>query len=94
LVLTVADTGWEFGEKPAVRLDRFGKPTALPAQVSGSGIGLALVKELVEVQGGKVDVQIRKAKGPFTVRLPYLKAEGADQYHRGDASVECPSPLP
>src|SRR5437588_2575600 len=42
----------------------------------GVGIGLALVKELAEVQGGKVSVESQEGKGTiFTVRLPYIKGE-------------------
>jgi len=44
----------------------------------GMGIGLALGKELVEVQGGSVAVQSQEGKGTiFTMRLPYKKAEPA-----------------
>lgn len=39
--------------------------------IQGSGIGLALVKELVELHGGKVDLKESKSSGcEFTVMLP------------------------
>src|SRR5271169_3241037 len=42
----------------------------------GVGIGLALVKELAEIQKGSVAVQSQEGKGTtFTIRLPFHKAE-------------------
>ena len=41
----------------------------------GVGIGLSLVKELTEVQGGSVSVESQEGKGTiFTVSLPFLPA--------------------
>jgi len=55
----------------------FGRPTTPPdAQYQGVGIGLALVKELTEIQEGTVTVESEEGKGTtFTIRLPWLKAE-------------------
>src|SRR5207247_3079522 len=42
----------------------------------GVGIGLALVKELTEIQAGKVSVESEESKGTtFTVRFPCAKVE-------------------
>ncbi|MGD0615932.1 MAG: ATP-binding protein [Verrucomicrobiota bacterium] len=80
LVLTVADTGMGISEKnlPFV-FDRFWQADgSSKRKYQGVGIGLALVKELTEVQAGKVDVQSQEGKGTtFTVRLPYRKADPA-----------------
>jgi signal transduction histidine kinase len=78
LVITVADTGMGIAAKslPFV-FDRFWQADgSSKRKYQGVGIGLALVKELTEVQGGKVNVESTEGKGTtFTVRLPYQKAE-------------------
>ena len=80
LVLIVSDTGMGISEKNLPHVfDRFWQADgSSKRKYQGVGIGLALVKELVEIQGGKVDVQSQEGKGTtFTVRLPYQKAEPA-----------------
>jgi len=79
-VLTVADTGMGISEKNLPHVfDRFWQADgSSKRKYQGVGIGLALVKELVEIQGGKVIVQSQEGKGTtFTVTLPYRKAEPA-----------------
>jgi len=77
-VITVSDTGMGISAKnlPFV-FDRFWQADGTSKRkYQGVGIGLALVKELTEVQGGKVDAQSTEGKGTvFTVQLPYQKAE-------------------
>lgn len=76
--IQVADTGMGISEKnlPFV-FDRFWQADGSSRRkYQGVGIGLALVKELTEIQGGKVDVRSTEGKGTtFTVKLPYEKAE-------------------
>jgi len=78
LVLSVKDTGMGISEKhlPFI-FDRFWQADgSSKRKYQGVGIGLALVKELTEIQGGKVSVESQEGKGTtFTVRLPYRKAE-------------------
>src|SRR5205823_3361431 len=78
LVLTVADTGMGIAEKhlPYV-FDRFWQADgSSKRKFQGVGIGLALVKELAEIQGGTVNVESQEGEGTtFTIRLPYLPAE-------------------
>jgi signal transduction histidine kinase len=80
-VLTVADTGMGISEKNLPHVfDRFWQADgSSKRKYQGVGIGLALVKELVEIQGGKVTLQSQEGKGTtFTVSLPYRKAEPAE----------------
>ncbi len=77
LVITVADTGVGIAETnlPFV-FDRFWQADGSSRRkYQGVGIGLALVKELTEAQGGDVSVASQLNAGAiFTVRLPYLPA--------------------
>src|SRR6185437_8147603 len=77
-IVTVADTGMGISAKnlPFV-FDRFWQADGTSKRkYQGVGIGLALVKELTEVQGGKVDVKSTEGEGTtFTVQLPYQKGE-------------------
>jgi signal transduction histidine kinase len=77
IVLNIADTGIGISEEriPFI-FDRFWQADMSSHKNSqGVGIGLALVKELVEIQGGKVEVASRIGKGTrFTVRLPCSKS--------------------
>jgi signal transduction histidine kinase len=74
LVLEVSDTGPGISEEQLPFIfDRFWQAdTSSQRKYRGVGIGLALVKELVEIQDGKVTVTSTVGKGTaFTVRLPY-----------------------
>lgn len=72
-VLRIADTGTGVPAAELPRLfDRFHRVRAARARShEGSGIGLALVRQLVEVHGGTVDAASTPGVGStFTVRLP------------------------
>ncbi len=81
LVFSVSDTGVGIAAKnlPYV-FDRFWQvDDSSKRKFQGVGIGLALVKELAELQKGKVSVESEEGKGTvFTVRLPYLRAPDAE----------------
>src|SRR5207244_4326747 len=73
-LLTVRDTG--VGLDPEFRRRIFGRfeqgrPTV--AHPSGSGIGLSLVKELVEAHAGSIEVESVPGRGSqFVVSLPLI----------------------
>ena len=74
--IAVADTGVGIPEEalPLIfeRFYRVDKVTA--RRHGGAGLGLALVREIVQAQGGRVEVRSRPGEGStFTVRLPIAK---------------------
>lgn len=93
LVLLVADTGMGISEQhlPFI-FDRFWQADASSnRKYQGVGIGLSLVKELTELQGGTVSVESHEGKGTtFTVRIPCREAEapadGTDHDENGSLS--------
>lgn len=75
LQIQVRDTGMGISrENLANVFSRFWQAdTSAQRKFQGVGIGLALVKELVEVQGGHVTVESEVQKGTtFSITLPYL----------------------
>jgi signal transduction histidine kinase/CheY-like chemotaxis protein len=72
-VLEVADTGVGIAEHDVPQLfKRFHRvETAQGRSFEGSGIGLALVHELVQLHGGAVDVSSQPGQGSiFSIRIP------------------------
>jgi signal transduction histidine kinase len=92
-VLIVSDTGMGIAAKnlPFI-FDRFWQADgSSKRKYQGVGIGLALVKELVEIQKGTVTVESLEGKGTtFTVRLPYKKAEVVEKEQKPEAGEEVP----
>jgi PAS domain S-box-containing protein len=107
-ILTVRDTGTGIPETEAPRLfERFHRVKgARGRSYEGSGIGLALVQELVKLHGGEVRVESEVDRGSeFTVMIPlgkaHLPAERigaarslASTGLHGEAYVEEASPRP
>lgn len=78
LVLRVADTGIGIPERdlPNVFGRFFQVDSSARRKYQGVGIGLALVKEFVELHGGTVKVDSIEGKGTtFTARMPYIVPE-------------------
>lgn len=84
LVISVIDTGIGIALEdqsklflPFVQLD-----TKLSRQYTGTGLGLALVRRLVDLHNGVVSVDSELGKGScFTVKLPYYQPKFANLPH-------------
>lgn len=61
---------------------------AVAAQIEGSGVGLSLVKQIVEAHGGKVTVKSTAGSGStFTVHLPIaVRVDATNEVTEGDKS--------
>ncbi|GII76995.1 histidine kinase [Sphaerisporangium rufum] len=92
-VLTIADTGIGIAAAELPRLfERFHRiESARSRSNEGSGIGLALVRELITLHGGTIDAVSEPDRGTvFTVRLPFgtghLPAEAVVRSGSGETS--------
>ncbi|WP_187829952.1 ATP-binding protein [Siccirubricoccus phaeus] len=77
VVLTVQDTGTGIPAESLPKVfERFHRVAGAEGRsFEGSGIGLALVRELVRLHGGEIAVESRPGKGSaFTVTLPFRAA--------------------
>jgi len=69
VLFSVRDTGE--GIAPDALPGLFSRFVQVNGNVGGTGLGLALVKRLVEAQGGQVSVESREGEGTtFTFSLP------------------------
>ncbi len=77
LIVEVEDTGYGISESALPRIfDKFYRITdnEQVADISGSGLGLSLVKQIVELHGGTIEVKSRLGEGStFIVTLPKFK---------------------
>ncbi|MDQ5856253.1 MAG: ATP-binding protein, partial [Actinomycetota bacterium] len=94
-VLRVTDTGTGVAKEDLSRLfERFYRAEhAKSRSVEGSGIGLALVRELVELHGGTITVESTVGVGTtFTVTLPFGCEHLPATQLRAAAAEAAPSP--
>lgn len=92
-ILLVEDTGVGIAEEDMSKVfTRFWQAdSSAQRRFQGAGIGLALVKELVEVQGGSVSLESHRGKGTrVTVRLPLLAAPEQEAVQDGVADAAAP----
>ncbi|MGB0934837.1 MAG: PAS-domain containing protein [Alphaproteobacteria bacterium] len=72
LYLTVKDTGFGISKKDQDRIfDKFERTDLANSRYSGAGLGLSLVKSLIELHGGKVDIYSKPYAGTeVTCQIP------------------------
>ena len=96
-LLRVKDTGEGIAPEDLPHIwDRFYRTRKSREQdSSGTGLGLALVKELAEAMGGAVDVESTPGEGScFTVRLPLAAADARPpEAPTGTSHASAPSPV-
>jgi signal transduction histidine kinase/ligand-binding sensor domain-containing protein/DNA-binding response OmpR family regulator len=95
LLLKVRDNGIGIaaGQLPLI-FDRFYQVDGTATRAAeGTGLGLALTKELVELMGGQISVSSQEGKGTeFTVALPITRQAPPAQEHLTGPGA--PTPLP
>lgn len=76
LILSVSDTGIGIPEKEQKRIfENFGRGSNTKGR-GGMGLGLAIVRQLIDAMGGKLTVESKCGKGStFVVSLPWLTEE-------------------
>jgi PAS domain S-box-containing protein len=89
--VTIRDTGTGIAPEELPRLfERFHRiEGAKGRSFEGSGIGLALVQELVHLQGGEIRAESRLGEGTsFSISVPFGKAHIAPEQMRSSEPVE------
>ena len=73
VILTVADTGIGIPEESLSKIftDFYRASNAMKTSETGTGIGMSIIKSIVEDHGGTITVKSREGEGTtFTVRIP------------------------
>jgi PAS domain S-box-containing protein len=95
LCIRVVDTGVGMTPEFLPRLfDRFSQVQPQDGSRGGAGLGMAIVKQLVGLMGGSIDVESRPGQGTsVTVRLAAPLASAEQQASRPDPEYSLPSGL-
>ncbi|MEN9549010.1 MAG: Autoinducer 2 sensor kinase/phosphatase LuxQ [Bacteroidota bacterium] len=78
---SVEDTGIGMDEEYVSRLfEKFSQEyESVSRKFGGTGLGMSICKELVELMGGEIEVESEKGKGTcVTFRIPFLKGSAKD----------------
>jgi two-component system CheB/CheR fusion protein len=92
IMISVKDSGIGIRkDKQAIIFDRFRQvDQSLTRNYEGSGIGLSLVKALVEMNGGKVSVQSEYGNGTeFIIEMPIRTVPEDNTIVNGDNIHQC-----
>ena len=90
VVFTVRDEGIGMSETDAsVAFEPFRRSKELEDAVPGSGLGLFIVRRLVEAHGGRIDLETEAGKGStFIVRIPSAREPSSPRATRRPAPAE------
>ncbi|MHC4259556.1 MAG: sensor histidine kinase, partial [Planctomycetota bacterium] len=91
LVISLSDTGMGIPKEALPRIfDRFYRVQEAGRQIQGTGLGLTIVKKIVNMHGGRIEVESEVRKGStFKVFLPLDARRAADVTRpQADAAVE------
>ena len=93
--LAVSDTGLGLTQRQIESLYQpFNRLGAELGEVEGTGLGLAVTKELIEAMGGSIHVRSEPGQGSvFTLRLPAVEVSGDGQATSEDADIAA-DPVP
>jgi PAS domain S-box-containing protein len=91
--LRVSNTGVQIPLKELPRIfDKFYRiPSTDPWGQGGTGLGLALVKKLVELLGGAISVQSHSGRTTFSVELPQLGQQNAEAISLPAGGADAPA---
>ncbi len=82
IVIDVSDTGMGLSPRQVAHLfEPFNRLGAEKTGVEGTGIGLVIVRRLIELMGGSIDVRSQPGVGTiFTVKLPAAEVDPASEH--------------